>query len=113
VKFVVKLLRNRKGAALVEYGLLIAGVALVTVAAVAVFGHKTNDMVAATASVLPGAHEADNGPILSGSIVETTDARTGDPIAVDIDAIQDGTGESRLSDNMGVDVVDLVDDADE
>lgn len=111
MKFLVKLLRNRKGAALVEYGLLIAGVALVTVAAVAIFGHKANDMVAATASVLPGAHERDNGPILSGRIVETTDASTGDPIAIDIEAIQDGTGESRLTNNLGVDIIDLVDDA--
>ncbi len=112
MKFLVKLLRNRKGAALVEYGLLIAGVALVTVAAVAVFGNKTNDMIAATAAVLPGAHEDDNGPILSGTLIETTDARTGDPISVAIEDIDNNSGTTRLGRNLGVAVEDLVTDTD-
>ena len=66
-----KLLKNKKGSALVEYGLLIAGVALVSAAAVSVFGHKTNDLIAATATMLPGAHDDDNGAIISGKLVET------------------------------------------
>ena len=41
-----QMLKDKKGSALVEYGLLIAGVALVCAAAVSVFGHKTNDIVA-------------------------------------------------------------------
>lgn len=112
MKFLVKLLRNRKGAALVEYGLLIAGVALVTVAAVAVFGNKTNDMIAATAAVLPGAHADDNGPIQSGTLIETTSGESGDPISVDIDDINDNSGTFRLGDNLGVSVEDLVTDTD-
>ena len=47
-----KLLKNKKGSALVEYGLLIAGVALVGAAAVSIFGHKTTDLIGATATVL-------------------------------------------------------------
>ncbi|MEQ8767915.1 MAG: hypothetical protein RL885_28685 [Planctomycetota bacterium] len=115
MKSLIKLLRNKKGAALVEYGLLIAGVALVTVAAVAVFGNKTNDMIAATAAVLPGAHADDNGPIQSGTLIETTSGESGDPISVDIDGpngIFSNSGTERLGGNLGVTVEDLVTDTD-
>ena len=72
-----KLLRNKKGAALVEYALVVAGVALISAAAVSIFGHKTSDMLAATATVLPGAHADDNGAIVSGKLIETTGADAG------------------------------------
>jgi len=100
----VMIRRQRRGAALVEYALLIAGVALVAAAAVAVFGHKTNDMIAAVASVLPGAHAGDNGPIDSGKLIETTDA-TGptDGIEIDVATIVTNTATPRLGANLGVD----------
>lgn len=108
--------RKKKGAALVEYGLLIAGVALVTAAAVAVFGHKTNDMIAGVATVLPGAHEDDNGPIVSGRLLETTSA---DPngfgqggITLDIEGIELGTGTSRLGNNLDIPIDLLILEAD-
>lgn len=66
------LFRNRKGQGLVEYGILIGGVAIVCIAAVSIFGHKTNDMIATVAAVLPGAHTDDNGAIMSGKLVRTT-----------------------------------------
>ena len=66
-----KFFSNKKGQGLVEYGLIIAGVALVCAAAIAIFGHKTSDLVAATAAVLPGAHADDNGPIVSAKLIET------------------------------------------
>jgi hypothetical protein len=69
--------RSKKGAALLEYSLLIAGIALIGAAAVATFGHKTTDMMAAVAAVLPGAHIDDNAPIVSGKIIETTNTATG------------------------------------
>jgi Flp pilus assembly pilin Flp len=95
-----QLLRNRKGSALVEYGLLIAGVALVAAGAVSIFGHKTNDLIAATATILPGAHEDDNGPIVSAKLIETTDPTTG-PIAIDVNAIVNNTtGAPRLGNNL-------------
>ena len=47
-----KFIRDEKGAALLEYSLLAAGVALVSAAAVSVFGHKTNDMLGAVATVI-------------------------------------------------------------
>ena len=40
-----KMLRNKKGQGLVEYGLIVAGVALICAAAVSVFGHKTSELI--------------------------------------------------------------------
>ena len=67
-----KLFKNRKGAALIEYGLLISGVALISAGAVSLFGHKTSDIISLTAAIIPGAHTGDNGPIISGHLIETT-----------------------------------------
>ena len=72
-----KFLSNKKGQGLVEYGLIIAGVALISAAAVSIFGHKTSDLIAAVATVMPGAHADDNGPIVSGKLIETTGQDTG------------------------------------
>ncbi len=94
-----KLFRNKKGQGLVEYGLIIAGVALICAAAVSVFGHKTSDLIAATASILPGAHADDNGPITSGKLIETTGADTGQ-IALDAATIVAGTDTGRLDNNV-------------
>jgi Flp pilus assembly pilin Flp len=60
---------NKRGAALVEYGLIVAGVALVAAAAVSIFGSKTAGLVAASARVLPGANSVDNGVIDVGHII--------------------------------------------
>jgi len=97
-----KLMSDKKGAALVEYGLLVAGVALVTTAGVSVLGHKTSDLVSAIAAVLPGAHDDDNGAIASGKLIETTPAGSGD-IAVDTTAIATNTNTPRLGTNLGMD----------
>ena len=95
-----KLIRNRKGQGLVEYALIIAGVALICAAAIAVFGHKVNDMIAGTAGVLPGAHADDNAPIVSGKIIETAQNADGE-IALDIDTIVTNSNTSRLGNRMG------------
>lgn len=80
----LKLLKSRKGAALVEYALLVAGVALIGAASVSVFGHKTNDLIGTVAAVLPGAHTDDNAPMASGHIIETASTgAAGTPIALD------------------------------
>ena len=100
-----KRLRSQAGAALVEYSLLVAGIALIGAAAVAVFGHKTTDMMAAVAAVLPGAHADDNAPIVSGKIIETSvdGGAGGDAIALDITTIlANSNGEvERLGNNLG------------
>ncbi len=93
--------RKSKGQGLVEYGLIIAGVALICAAAISVFGHKTSDLIAAVATILPGAHFDDNQPMASGKLIETTANANGD-IALDQAEIllnSDGTV-GRLSQNV-------------
>lgn len=94
-----KMLHNKKGQGLVEYGLIIAGVALICAAAVSVFGHKTSDLISATAAILPGAHADDNGPITSGKLIETTGADTG-AIALDGATIVANSDSGRLDNNV-------------
>ena len=95
--------KSKKGSALVEYGLLVAGVALIAAGAVSILGHKTSDLVGSVAAVLPGAHADDNGPIVSGKLIETTapgGATTG--IAIDFAGIAtSGINTSRLGNNVG------------
>lgn len=93
------IVRNKKGAALVEYSLLVAGVALIGAAAVSVFGHKTTDLMAAVAAVLPGAHADDNAGIVSGKLIETTVGAAGAPIALDMAGIIAGAGTERMGIN--------------
>ena len=94
-----KLFRNKKGQGLVEYGLIIAGVALICAAAVSVFGHKTSDLISAVATVLPGAHIDDNAPMVSGKLIETTD-NAGAGISLDAAGIVANTGSGRLDANV-------------
>lgn len=101
------LIRCKKGAALLEYSLLAAGVSLVAAAGVAVFGHKTTDMISSVAAIMPGAHADDNGPIASGKIIETTGADTGQ-IQVDIDTIVTNTDSPRLGNNLGLTNLDTL-----
>lgn len=102
-----KLLRSKKGQGLVEYGLIIAGVALIAAVSISVFGHKTSDLISATATVLPGAHADDNGPITSGKLIETTApgaSGSGDGIELDVVTIEANTNTGRLGNNtLGTD----------
>jgi len=106
LRLIQRLLHCKKGAALVEYALLVAGVALVGSAGVSVFGHKTNDMLATVAAILPGAHTDDNGPLVSGKIIETAPGATNadaNPAAIglDVNGIIAGNGTDRLDTNLG------------
>ena len=99
-----KLLRSKRGAALAEYSLLVAGIMLVGAAGVSMFGHKTADMIGAVAAVMPGAHADDNGPMIAGKIIETTDqglGAGGTGIALDVDEIVNGAGTARLGNQLG------------
>ena len=112
MKILGRLLRRRKGAAMVEYGLLVGGVALVLTATISVLGNKTNDIVAAMAAVLPGAHPDDNNPITGGELVEFAPNADGN-IALDVssaDGILANSNTERLGNNLGIgaDIVDLV-----
>ena len=84
MKLIHKQTKNKKkrGAALVEYGLLVAGVALTTAAAVSLLGHKTNAMLGTIASAQPSSNAEDVGAIRGGRIIATTDGSSG-PITVD------------------------------
>ena len=98
-----KMFRSKKGQGLVEYGLIIAGVALICAAAVSVFGHKTSDLISAVATVIPGAHADDNGPMVSGKLIETTTpgaSGSGDGIELDVVTIEANTDTGRLSNNV-------------
>ena len=110
-KLVRRLKKNKKGAALVEYALIVAGVALIGAVAVSIFGRKVSDMLATAAAVLPGAHAEDNAPIISGKLIETSpnaqgtdqggNAQTG--IGLDVNAISQNNGKARLNDAVGGD----------
>jgi len=103
LKLLKKLCKNRKGAALIEYGLLIGGIALVCAGAVSLFGHKTNDIIGTVVAILPGAHTDDNGPILSGKLIETTmqtGAGTSQGIGLDFVTIAGQVGTDRLGANI-------------
>jgi len=87
--------RTRRGAALVEYGLLVAGVAVVALAAVAILGHKVGDIFATSAAVLPGAHDSDNAPIAPGQLVNTT-------VGADGGQVIDASTPNQLSAGLGI-----------
>jgi pilus assembly protein Flp/PilA len=97
-----KFFSNKKGQGLVEYGLIIAGVALICAAAVSVFGHKTSDLISAVATILPGAHEDDNAAMTSGKLIETTAGTATAPISLDATAIAGNSATSRLGVNVGL-----------
>ncbi|WP_182865120.1 class III signal peptide-containing protein [Rhodopirellula sp. JC639] len=64
--------KNRRGQGLVEYIIIVAAVAMISLVAVSVFGHKVADQYAISAGLLPGAHAEDNLPVTTGSFVGTT-----------------------------------------
>lgn len=106
-----KFLNNKKGQGLVEYGLIIAGVALICAVSISIFGHKTSDLISAVATVLPGAHADDNAPITSGKLIETTvPAAATDGIQLDVATIQTNSLTGRLDANvLGTDQTTVTD----
>ena len=95
--------RNRKlrrGQALVEYAIVVAGVALVGIAAVSLFGHKVGDMMGAVTVILPGAHTDDNGPMVAGELIETGAVGPNGAIGVDVNQVMTDSGTGRLTQNL-------------
>src|SRR5436190_11694453 len=90
---------RRKGQALVEYSLLLAGIALVCVVAVSMLGHKTADMIAVMAAVLPGAHADDNKPIDTAEIIPLN--RSGTAITLDVTRLVNTAGTDRMAPLFG------------
>jgi Flp pilus assembly pilin Flp len=85
---------------LVEYAIVVAGVALVGIAAVSLFGHKVSDMMGAVTVILPGAHVDDNGPLVAGELVETGPVGPDGSIGVDVNAVISADGTGRLTQNL-------------
>lgn len=91
---------RRQGQALVEYAMLLAGIALVCVVAVAVLGAKTADVFAVVAAVIPGAHADDNKPIKDlGSLIPLD--RSGATIQLDVSGLASSSGLDRMTDLLG------------
>ena len=97
-----KLIRNKKGQGLVEYGILVGGVALVGLAATAILGHKTTDLIGTVAAALPSAHAGENAPIVSGQLVATINEPGSGGLVLDATATQD------FSTNLGINGEGLV-----
>jgi pilus assembly protein Flp/PilA len=94
--------RNRKlrrGQALVEYTIILAAVALISLGTISLLGHKTTDMLGTLTAILPGAHTDDNGPIAAGELVPTT-ANAAGAITVDVNAAAAQTGVASLDQNL-------------
>ncbi|MFM7072685.1 MAG: Flp family type IVb pilin [Planctomycetota bacterium] len=89
-----RLLRDKRGQGMVEYGILVGGIALIALAAVAILGHKTNDLLSTVAASLPGAHSDDIGPIQSGKLVNTTNT--------DGSIKLDATAPGSIAGNVGI-----------
>lgn len=94
MKTVNNIRRGKRGSALVEYGLIVAGVALVGAVAVSVFGNKVGGIMGTVAGLLPGQTAGDSAPILVGEIINTQN----DGGVITIDA---GAG-NNIQDNFGI-----------
>jgi Flp pilus assembly pilin Flp len=106
--FLRRLLRDRRGAALAEYGLLLAGITLVSLGAVAVLGGKVGGLVGAVSSILPGAYERQNAPVVVGELLETRISDVNgdgvDEISIDMVGISDQKSNTpRLGSALGLD----------
>ncbi|MCS6850469.1 MAG: hypothetical protein NZ700_04785 [Gemmataceae bacterium] len=90
---------RRKGQALVEYALLLAGIALACVVAVAVIGHKTADVIAVMAGIMPGAHADDNAPIQAGEVIPFES--NGSALVLDSSELVSSSGLDRMQNVLG------------
>ena len=87
--------QKRKGSVLVEYGLLIAGIVLVSVVGIAVLGHKVADQFSLMAVIMPGAHADDNHPIAAANTLPFTADADG-ALVLDSTKLVDSAGKDRL-----------------
>ena len=71
-----KNISKRRGQGLVEYIIIVASVALISLAALSMFGHKVADQYAVGAGLLPGAHAGDNNPIATGFFAGLNESTT-------------------------------------
>src|SRR5258708_33748648 len=91
--------KKRKGSVLVEIALLIAGIVLVSVVAIAVLGHKMSDQFGVMAAVIPGAHLDDNKPMASSKLIPFIDE--GGKLVIDTANLVSTTGTDRMQSLLG------------
>jgi len=88
--------RREGGAALAEYGLIVAGVTMVSLVAVSIFGTKVGGLIGSSATLLPGASTNLNAPVQVGQLIETrTEDANGDGVSeiiMDVSRIADQGG---------------------
>ncbi len=97
---------SRSGDVLVEYAIVVAGIVLVSLAAVSVLSARVGGLVGVSARTgMPGAHPNDNGPIGTNFLVELD---TGNGLALDFQGILDRSDGTigRLDEAFGVDPPD-------
>ena len=68
-----KNISKRRGQGLVEYIIIVASVALISLVALSMFGHKVADQYAIGAGMLPGAYAEDNLPVTTGFYAGVTE----------------------------------------
>ena len=95
-----KSIRNRKGQGMVEYALMIAGVALIATVGITMFGHKVADLIGTVAAILPGAHTDDNAPIVAGHLIETDNNGPNGSIELSTNSIVAADGTDRINNNL-------------
>ncbi|MCG8649342.1 MAG: class III signal peptide-containing protein [Pirellulales bacterium] len=88
--------KNRRGQGLVEYIIIVAAVAMISLVAVSIFGHKVADQYAIGAGLLPGAHAEDNAPIVTGEFAGFQDDGAGNNIGNGQVTWGDVTGNATL-----------------
>jgi Flp pilus assembly pilin Flp len=93
-------LRKRKGQGLVEYALIIAGVALIGIVGITMFGHKVADLIGTVAYILPGAHTGDNAPIVAGHLIETDNNGPNSSIELSLTGVSSDDGTNRLNEML-------------
>lgn len=101
--------RNRRGASMVEYAVLLGAITLVCLVAISFLGNKTNDIIGALAATLPGANANDDLSIESHWLVEYTDDNGDFYIEVDTSDIgaADSALDNRLAINTGYEPADM------
>ena len=95
-----RLIRNRKGQGMVEYALMIAGVALIATVGITMFGHKVADLIGTVAAILPGAHTDDNAPITAGHLIETDNNGVNGSIEISTTQITADQGTDRVNNQL-------------
>lgn len=95
-----RMLKNKKGQGLVEYALLIAGVALVGTIGVTMVGLKTNEMISAVAATLPGPNPESNRNIRTGALLEVKQDNGNAHIDFKQISVNNNGTEARQTDNI-------------